>query len=69
MGSREREESRVMGGNKMRPLRLVKEAEEEQKKTTNNRASWAVSTNLAQGISGWWNKDGTAKQEGAGGGQ
>jgi hypothetical protein len=69
MGSREREESRVMGGNKMRPLRLVKEAEEEQKKTTNNRASWAVSTNLAQGISGWWNKDGTAKQDGAGGGQ
>jgi hypothetical protein len=53
----------VMTGNKMRPLRLVKEAEEESK--ANKRTSWAVPTNIAQGISGWWNKEGQNKEGGA----
>jgi hypothetical protein len=54
----------VMTGNKMRPLRLVKDAEAEKK--ANNRASWAVPQNIAQGLSGWWNKDGPPKEGGNG---
>jgi hypothetical protein len=50
----------VMTGNKMRPLRLVKEAEEELKKG-GNRTSWAVPANIGQSISGWWNKEGQNK--------
>ena len=38
-----------MTGNKMRPLRLVKEAEQEQKLA--NRVSW-----IPQNVAGWFNK-------------
>lgn len=52
--SRDRESgAAVMTGNKMRPLRLVKEAEQEQKMA--NRSSW-----LPQSVAGFFNKDGTA---------
>lgn len=57
-----------MTGNKMRPLRLVKEAEEEQKKA-GNRTSWAIPQNITQGISGWFgNKEGGGGPAGGGAG-
>ncbi|KIW05524.1 uncharacterized protein PV09_03405 [Verruconis gallopava] len=54
----------VMTGNKMRPLRLVKEAEDEKKA---NRSSWSVPQNITQSISGWWNKDASSSKDTSGG--
>lgn len=57
MGSRERDVgAAVMTGNKMRPLRLVKEAEEVNKA---NRSSW-----LPQSVAGFFNKEGAAQGTG-----
>jgi hypothetical protein len=63
MSREERAAAGVMTGNKMRPLRLVKEAEEEQKKA-GNRTSWAIPQNITQGISGWFSKEGATKEGG-----
>ncbi|KAE9991572.1 hypothetical protein EG327_011474 [Venturia inaequalis] len=60
MGSRERDiGAAVMTGNKMRPLRLVKEAEETNKA---NRTSWFPSS-----VTGFFNKDAAAGANAGGG--
>ena len=65
MASREGAGPATMTGNKMRPLRLVREAqEEEQAAKKSNRASWAVPAGIAQ----WWNKEGQSKEASSGGG-
>lgn len=60
MGSRERDVgAAVMTGNKMRPLRLVKEAEETSKA---NRSSWFPTS-----VAGFFNKDAAAGANAGGG--